>query len=124
MRKMKPWAKRLWIKALEGTEYMYAPNLGHMRRMEDGKLLFDALGILCEAMPRCFYQPARNETEEDRYYYKNNHSADHGYVRGSYIPDNLAEEMHLSNLAQYKLAIMSDDGASKKEIVDWIRRNL
>ncbi len=123
---MKAWAKRLWLIALEDSKYSYAPQNGMLRRFESEtkQITFDALGILCEATPRCAFHHAKNKGDEASYYYKNKNGPDTAPIKSSYIPDNLAAEMSLDYYAQFLIANMNDDGASKEEIKSWIRKNL
>lgn len=130
-KKMKRWARRLWVGALESGKYNMKGGALHQVD-EDGKVFHDALGILCEKMPKCYLQLPRNKNEKSRYYYRGSQKVSYddniekfaADVDTSYIPDMLAEEIGLSNQAQFAIANLVDGGADVRKVVKWIIHNL
>lgn len=130
--KMQRWARRLWVSALESGKYKLKG--GALRQVDPltGIAYHDALGILCEGIQRCYLQSPRNKDEQHRYYYRGSKKVSYddnvekfaAEVGTSYIPDMLAEELGLSNQAQFAIANMVDGGADMRKVVKWIIRNL
>lgn len=121
---MKRWARRLWIVALESGKYV--PGYGRLRQRNFSTQVtsYCPLGVLCQVMPRVEFKRQNARTEEDMYVYKHKDVVDYAPTKGSYVPDNLAAEIGLSNFAQFTVANLSDGGMSHKEIAQWLRKNL
>lgn len=121
---MKRWARRLWLIALEGGRYPIGIGKLRQKNFVTGVVSYCPLGILCQVMPRVEFKRQSQKTEEDTYVYKHKDVVDYAPCKGSYIPDNLAAEIELSNLAQFEIANMADGGMLHEDIATWVRRNL
>jgi hypothetical protein len=119
--KMNPEIKEKWIEKLESGEYQQGQGGLRIKNEEVGTDQFCCLGVLADIINPDGWRPPETRWYDGKRissYIFTEHGCD------GYLPENIAEEVGLSNQDQTDFAAMNDKGKNFREIAEEIRKRL